>query len=230
MFEWKILLSYCPMVLIISQEYTHVYTLILSTSHMVNTRTFIAHSSTVSIIFLRNLQSNVFISLLKLGFAHACILQGLSGPGRLWSTLGDPTLRSGKRSTLFLRTTSMTSPFNLIFITALLRYTKGKTHISLWYSSRDIATYTLTIVFANWEVVDQFWRAMWLLCGLAQHHPMSTCAIEIPSLLTGSCKGMGSVLLQVFYRFSDCSQVLLFRFTQEAIPSQILDLPQEIAL
>lgn len=40
------------------------------------------------------------------------------------------------------------------------------------------------------------------------------------------CKGMESVLV---IGFSDCFQVLFFRFTQEAMPSQILDLPQELA-
>ena len=37
--------------------------------------------------------------------------------------------------------------------------------------------------------------------------------------------GIGSCYLS----FSDCFQVLFFRFTQEAMPSQILDLSQELA-
>ena len=101
---------------------------------MVNTRTFISHSSTVSIHYsLEVLRANVSSSLLKLGFAHAYILQGLSGPGRWLLKLDVPALRNGSQFTLSPRILSTTTISNLTSTTALLRSMKGIIHISLWF-------------------------------------------------------------------------------------------------
>ena len=117
---------------------------------MVNTRTFISHSSTVSIHYsLEVLRANVSSSLLKLGFAHAYILQGLSGPGRWLLKLDVPALRNGSQFTLSPRILSTTTISNLTSTTALLRSMKGIIHISLWFFLSVIATYAPTILFTN---------------------------------------------------------------------------------